>query len=174
MKIFTVMQDGALEPQQGKSLVVEFEDGKILELTDSQQPLPPTIPDGITIWGGREPSEHAPAMKHAQLNIISVAANGIIVAPCRENVMSAITMDLFIFEQDGQLIPLTRKNVVIELNNGKTLEVVEDYAKKGLLVWGGREPVSGLTLNEAKERTESLGIYPLAANMIHVFACKLD
>lgn len=65
MKIFTVMKDGDLKPLQGRSVVVEFEDGKILELTDSQQPLPPAIPDGMTIWGGREPSEHAPAMKHA-------------------------------------------------------------------------------------------------------------
>ncbi|MEW5561018.1 hypothetical protein AB1287_12335 [Enterobacter asburiae] len=173
MKIFTVMKERALKPLQGRSVVAEFEDGKILELTDSQQPLPPAIPDGMTIWGGREPSEHAPAMKHAQLNITSVAANGIIVAPCRENVMSPIKMELFISEDSGHLIPLTSKNVVIELNNGKTLEVVEDYAKKGLLIWGGREPVSGLTLNEAKERTESLGIYPLAANMIHVFAYRL-
>lgn len=173
MKIFTVMNDGDLKPQQGSSVVVEFEDGKILELTDSQQPLPPVIPDGMTIWGGRKPSEHVPAMKHAQLNITSVAANGIIVAPCRENVMSSIKMELFISEDNGHLIPLTSKNVVLELNNGKTLEVVEDYAKKGLLIWGGREPVSGLTLNEAKERTESLGIYPLAANMIHVFAYRL-
>lgn len=174
MTIFTVEQEGELKPHQGKSLVVEFDDGKILELTACQQPLPPSIPEGLEIWGGRQPSEDAPAVKHAQLNITSVAGNGILVAPCRDNPMDAIGMSLFIADDNGSLSPLTSKNVVMALNNGKTLEVLEDYAKKGVLIWGGREPLPGLPFEELKARTASLGIYPLASNLIHVFPYKLE
>ncbi|MEQ1067194.1 hypothetical protein ABLB96_11050 [Acinetobacter sp. XH1741] len=62
---------------------------------------------------------------------------------------------------------------MLELNNGKTIEVLKDYAQKGLLVWGGREPISGLSIEQLKERTENVGIYPMSSNVIYVFPFKL-
>lgn len=169
MKIFIAEQNGDLTSHKGNSIVVEFDDGKILELAASPEPLPQTVSDGLYVWGGRDPSQETANMKQSQLNITSVAANGVIVAPCREKTGNPIGMAIFISDDNGHLLPLNGKNVVLELNNGKTLEVMEDYAKKGLLVWGGREPIPGLPLEKAKERTESLGLYPLGANVVHVF-----
>jgi len=174
MKNFVVEQNGDLTSHKGKSIVVEFDDGKILELAESPAPLPPTVPDGLHVWGGREPSEATAGMKILQLNISSVSANGIIVASCCETSTGPNGMAMFIADDDGHLRPLNGNNVVLELNNGKTLEVMEDYTKKGLLVWGGREPIPGLPLEKAKERTECLGLYPLGANVVHVFPYKLD
>lgn len=170
MKIFIAEQDGDLMLLKGKSIVVEFDDGKILELAESAELLPQAVPDGLHVWGGREPSKET----RSQLNITSVAANGVIVAPCREKTVSPTRMAIFISDDNGNLLPLNGKNVVLELNNGKTLEVMEDYAKKGLLVWGGRRPMTGLPLERAKERTESLGLYFLGANVVHIFPFKLE
>lgn len=174
MKIFIAEQNGDLTLHKGKSIVVEFDDGKILELAESPEPLPQAVPDGLHVWGGREQSKETANMKRSQLNITSVAANGVIVAPCREKTVSSIRMAIFISDDNGHLLPLNNKNVVLELNNGKTLEVMEDYAKKGLLVWGGRKPIPGLPLEKAMERTESLGLYPLGANVVYVFPFKLE
>lgn len=174
MNIFIPSQNGDLTPYHGKSIVVEFDDGKILELTKSLGSLPESIPEGIEIWGGRVPSQATASMKHSQLNVTPVAANGIIVVPCCEKVANSSGMAMLIYDNNGHINPVINKKVVIELNNGKTLEVLEDYAKRGLLIWGGREPVSGLSLEESKERTESLGIYPVAANVVHIFPFKLE
>jgi hypothetical protein len=53
---------------------------------------------------------------------------------------------LLISDDDGHLHSIKKEKVVIQFNDGKNLEVGEDYAKKGLLLWGGREPFSGLLL----------------------------
>jgi len=39
MKIFAVDQNSALTRYAGQSLVIKFDDGKILEINDSQEPL---------------------------------------------------------------------------------------------------------------------------------------
>jgi hypothetical protein len=174
MKIFIAQKSGDLTLHKGKSIVIEFDDGETLELAESPEHLPPSIPDGVYVWGGREPSEETARVKESQVNITPVAANGIIVAPGCEKPASSTGMAMFIFDENGHLLPLKDKNVVIELNNGKTLEVREDYARKGLLVWGGREPIPGLPREKAKERTECLGIYPVGANVVHVFPFKLE
>ena len=51
---------------------------------------------------------------------------------------------------------------------------MEHYAKSGLLVWGGREPDPQLPFEEVKQRTESLGLYLLAGNVVHVFPYKVE
>jgi len=80
---------------------------------------------------------------------------------------------MFVTDENAHLHPVKEKNVVIELKNGKTIEVLEDYTKNGLLVWGGRESISGLSIEQLKERTENLGIYPMASNVIYLFPFKL-
>lgn len=174
MKIFIAEQNGDLTPHKGNGNAVEFDYGEILELTESPEPLPQAVPDGLHVRGGRKPSKETANMKQSQLNITSVATNGIIVAPYRETAVSPTWMAMFICDDNSHLLPLNGKNVVLELNNGKTLEVMEDYAKKGLLVWGGREPILGLPLEKTKNRTESLGLYPLGTNVVHVFPFKLE
>ncbi len=173
MKIFTVDQNSALTRYAGESLVIKFDDGKILEINDSQEPLA-AFPEGILIWSGRAPNQDAITdLQFSQLSITPVASNGIIIAPYQEQIATAISLTMFVTDENPQLLPIKEKNVVIELKNGKTIEVLEDYAKKGLLVWGGREPISGLSIEQLKERTESLGIYPMASNVIYVFPFKL-
>lgn len=173
MKIFTVDQNSALTRYAGESLVIKFDDGKILEINDSQEPLA-AFPEGILIWSGRAPNQDAITdLQFSQLSITPVASNGIIIAPYQEQIATAISLTMFVTDENAQLLPIKEKNVVIELKNGKTIEVLEDYAKKGLLVWGGREPISGLSIEQLKERTESLGIYPMASNVIYVFPFKL-
>ncbi|WP_151686877.1 hypothetical protein [Acinetobacter nosocomialis] len=173
MKIFAVDQNSALTRYAGESLVIKFDDGKILEINDSQEPLA-AFPEGILIWSGRAPNQDAITdLQFSQLSITPVASNGIIIAPYQEQIATAISLTMFVTDENPQLLPIKEKNVVIELKNGKTIEVLEDYAKKGLLVWGGREPISGLSIEQLKERTESLGIYPMASNVIYVFPFKL-
>jgi len=173
MKIFTVDQNSALTRYAGESLVIKFDDGKILEINDSQEPLA-AFPEGILIWSGRAPNQDAITdLQFSQLSITPFASNGIIIAPYQEQIATAISLTMFVTDENPQLLPIKEKNVVIELKNGKTIEVLEDYAKKGLLVWGGREPISGLSIEQLKERTESLGIYPMASNVIYVFPFKL-
>ncbi|MDO7210095.1 hypothetical protein Q5M48_18165 [Acinetobacter nosocomialis] len=173
MKIFAVDQNSALTRYAGQSLVIKFDDGKILEINDSQEPLA-AFPEGILIWSGRAPNQDAITdLQFSQLSITPVASNGIIIAPYQEQIATAISLTLFVTDENAQLFPIKEKNVVIELKNGKSIEVHEDYAKKGLLVWGGREPISGLSIEQLKERTESLGIYPMASNVIYLFPFKL-
>ncbi|MBO8208203.1 hypothetical protein [Acinetobacter nosocomialis] len=173
MKIFTVDQNGALTRYAGQSLVIKFDNGKILEINDSQEPLA-AFPEGVLIWSGRAPNQEAITdFQFSQLSITPVASNGVIIAPYQEQIATAISLTMFVTDENAQLLPIKEKNVVIELKSGKTIEVLEDYAKKGLLVWGGREPISGLSIEQLKERTESLGIYPMASNVIYVFPFKL-
>lgn len=87
-------------------------------------------------------------------------------------------MKIFITDDGGNLIPIDGKSVVIELNNGKTIEIAEEYGRddipEGINLWGGREPSPSLPFEEIKARTESLGVYPLAANALHVFPYKIS
>ncbi|MDO8232986.1 MULTISPECIES: hypothetical protein [Citrobacter freundii complex] len=87
-------------------------------------------------------------------------------------------MKIFITDNDGNLIPVEGKSVVIELNNGKTIEIAEEYGRddipEGINLWGGREPSPSLPFEEIKARTESLGVYPIAANALHVFPYKIS
>jgi len=173
MKIFTVDQNGALTRYAGQSLVIKFDDEKILEINDSQEPLA-AFPEGVLIWSGRAPNQEAITdLQFSQLSITPVASNGIIIAPYQEEIAISMNLTMFVTDENTHLHPVKEKNVVIELKNGKTIEVLEDYAKKGLLVWGGREPISGLSIEQLKERTENLGIYPMASNVIYVFPFKL-
>lgn len=173
MKIFTVDQNGDLTCSTGQSLVIKFDDGKILEINDSQEPFA-AFPEGVLIWSGRAPNQEAIIdLQFSQLSITPVASNGIIIAPYQEEIATSMSLTMFVTDENAQLHSIKEKNVVIELKNGKTIEVLEDYAKKGLLVWGGREPISGLSIEQLKERTESLGIYPMASNVIYLFPFKL-
>ncbi|MFP5595582.1 hypothetical protein [Kluyvera sp. 142486] len=174
MNLYLIDQKGGLALQQGGSVVAEFDNGKMLELAESQQPLPAEIPDGIHIWGGRMPSASSADTAFSTLNIMPVASNGVIISPHHENnSTSGGGIVLFIAKADGALQPVKENKLLIELNNGKTLEVMPDYANKGLLIWGGREPIAGLPLEYTRKRTESLGLFPLAANVVHLFPYRL-
>ncbi|KWZ89270.1 hypothetical protein, partial [Citrobacter freundii] len=87
-------------------------------------------------------------------------------------------MKIFITDNEGNLIPVDGKSVVIELNSGGTIEIAEEYSRddvpEGINLWGGREPSPSLSFEEIKARTEGLGVYPIAANALHVFPYKLS
>lgn len=163
MNIFLVSKQGELVLQKGSRLIVEFHRGLRLELFESPTPLPPTIPHGLSIRSDCQPP--------APLNITPVAANGIVVALSQDN---SVGITMLIADAEHCLQTVKDSNVLIRLNNGKTLEVMEDYARRGLLIWGGREPIPGLPMDEVKARTESLGLYPLASNLIHLFPWRLE
>jgi len=50
LNFYIAVQNGDLTSLKGKSIVVEFSDGKILELMESPGTLPPAIQDGIHVW----------------------------------------------------------------------------------------------------------------------------
>lgn len=173
MNLYITDQKGGLALQQGGSIVVEFDNGKTLELAEGPQPLPAEIPDGIHIWGGRMPSFTTTDNTFSPLNIMPVASNGVIIAPHHENISTWGCIALFIADAGGVLHQVKDNRLLIALNNGKTVEVMADYANKGLLIWGGREPIAGLSQEEARKRTESLGLFPLASNVVHLFPYQL-
>ncbi len=88
MNLYITDPNGDLVLQNGSRIVVEFDDGKTLELTDSPQPLPAEIPEGIHLWGGRMPSE-TDYTGCSQLNMIPVAANGMIISPRHESIIAS-------------------------------------------------------------------------------------
>ncbi|ELB7898447.1 hypothetical protein RH801_005067 [Citrobacter freundii] len=87
-------------------------------------------------------------------------------------------MKIFITDNEGNLIPVDGKSVVIELNSGGTIEIAEEYSRddvpEGINLWGGREPSPSLSFEEIKARIEGLGVYPIAANALHVFPYKFS
>lgn len=172
MKIYTPRANGDLDLQKGSSIIVTFGNGKTLELTASPRPLPPGIPDGIYVWGGRVPSDTSTNTPTSRLDITPVAANGIVVSPHTDNHSRTDAITISIADDKGSMTSVDSNKVVLALSNGKTVEVMEDYAHKGLLIWGGREPDPALPLEEMKQRTESLGLYFLAANVAHLFPYK--
>ncbi|MGU9869736.1 hypothetical protein [Kluyvera ascorbata] len=173
MNLYITDQKGGLALQQGSSIVVEFDNGKTLELAESPQSLPAEIPDGIHIWGGRMPSVTAADNTFSPLNIVPVASNGMIISPHHENISTWGSIALCIADANGVLRQVKENKLLIALNNGKTVEVMADYASKGLLIWGGREPIAGLPQEETRKRTESLGLFPLASNVVHLFPYHL-
>lgn len=68
--------------------------------------------------------------------------------------------------------------LVITLNNGETIEVSDEvqdrpsHLSEGITVWEGRMPRENAPLDELKALTRTLGIYPLAANTLHLFPLK--
>lgn len=109
MKIFAVDQNSALTRHAGQSLVIKFDDGKILEINDSQEPLA-AFPEGILIWSGRAPNQDAITdLQFSQLSITPVASNGIIIAPYQEQIATAISLTLFVTDENAQLFPIKEK-----------------------------------------------------------------
>ena len=69
-------------------------------------------------------------------------------------------------------------SLVVTLSNGETIEISEEkrdrpaHLSEGITVWGGRRPRENASLEELKASTRMLGIYPLAANTLHLFPLK--
>lgn len=69
-------------------------------------------------------------------------------------------------------------SLVITLSNGETIEISEEkqgrpaHLAEGITIWGGRIPQENASLEKLKELTRMLGIYPLAANTMHVYPLK--
>ena len=66
-------------------------------------------------------------------------------------------------------------SLIITLNSDEKIEITEESSERpphlseGVTVWGGRVPKEGASLDELKVSTRSLSVYPLAANLIHIF-----
>ncbi|HFH2546689.1 TPA: hypothetical protein ACGJN3_003750 [Klebsiella aerogenes] len=78
----------------------------------------------------------------------------------------------------GENQPLEVTSLVITLSNGETIEISEEkqgrptHLSEGITIWGGRIPRESASLEELKESTRMLGIYPLAANTLHLYPLK--
>ncbi|AHE73057.1 hypothetical protein [Enterobacter ludwigii] len=179
MKILIVGPKGKLSPSEVENVIVEFSDHRKLKITDSKTPMPEEIPEGISVWGLGNTAHNEYEQDASRLNITPVATNGIIVLPhdnCGHYVdvpVSKLDLEISITPYGGGKQRVVTSSILIELKNGKTLELLEDYARRGLLIWGGREPESGLPIEEVVKRTEGIGVSPLAANVIHVFPYKI-
>jgi hypothetical protein len=178
MKIFLADPMGKLAPLEVNNIIVEFSDGRKLKLTESKVPTSKEVPEGISVLGIGKATQSAYEQSPSLLNVIPLASNGVIISPFHPYITihpaKKLSMKIFIYDQNDARQPVDTSNIVIELKSGKTLEVLLDYAQKGLLIWGGREPASRLPVEEAAKRIESLGVYPKAANIIHVFPYKIQ
>jgi len=78
----------------------------------------------------------------------------------------------------GENQSLDVTSLVITLSNGETIEISEEkqgrpaHLSEGITLWGGRIPQENASLEELKASTRMLGIYPLAANTLHLFPLK--
>ena len=81
--------------------------------------------------------------------------------------------------KNGSSHALEVTSLVITLSNGETIEISDEFegrpadVPEGVTVWGGTIPKEGAALDELKASTRGLGVYPLAANMIHLFPRSL-
>ena len=87
-------------------------------------------------------------------------------------------MKIFITDNDGNLIPVDGKSVVIELNSGGTIEIAEEYSRddvpEGINLWADENPPLHSLSRKSKPEQKALGVYPIAANALHVFPYKLS
>ncbi|MBY6255772.1 hypothetical protein K3G69_04560 [Phytobacter diazotrophicus] len=66
-------------------------------------------------------------------------------------------------------------SIILTLSNGETLEMEEVekcgpvHLSAGVNVWGGRLPEPNASLDTLKAASRTLGMYPLAANVVHLF-----
>lgn len=78
----------------------------------------------------------------------------------------------------GENQSLEVTSLVINLSSGETIEISEEkqgrpkHLSEGITIWGGRIPLENATHEELKASTRMLGIYPLAANTLHIFPLK--
>ncbi|EFH6731083.1 hypothetical protein ID517_002756 [Escherichia coli] len=77
--------------------------------------------------------------------------------------------------KNGETQHLEVSSLIITFSNGETIEITDESKVRpasipeGVIVWGGRMPEEGATLDKLKEMTRCLGLYPLASNMVHIF-----
>ncbi len=77
--------------------------------------------------------------------------------------------------KNGSSQSLEVTSLVITLSSGETIEISDEFESRsaevseGVIVWGGTAPKEGASLDELKASTRGLGVYPLAANIIHLF-----
>lgn len=70
-------------------------------------------------------------------------------------------------------------SLIITFSNGETIEITCENENRpadipeGVTVWGGKVPEENATLDKLKSTTRGLGVYPLAANMMHIFPYSL-
>ncbi|MEG9075071.1 hypothetical protein VXO23_08990 [Escherichia coli] len=84
-------------------------------------------------------------------------------------------MKIDIKNKNGNTQHLDVSSLIITLNNGETIEITDENKSRpidipeGVTVWGGRAPDK----EARKKTTRSIGIYPLASNMVHIFPYSL-
>lgn len=89
-------------------------------------------------------------------------------------------MNLTVKKVNGTVEALDVTSLVITLGCGESIEISEEcqarppHLSEGVTIWGGIMPPQGASIEELKNTTRLLGIYPLAANMIHLFPLGKD
>ncbi|TQO08044.1 UNVERIFIED_ORG: hypothetical protein FHU01_1848 [Citrobacter freundii] len=77
--------------------------------------------------------------------------------------------------ENGTTQHLEVSSLIITLSNGETIEITDENKNRsidvpeGVIVWGGKMPEEGATIDKLKNTTRGLGVYPLASNMVHIF-----
>ncbi|MFP2826031.1 hypothetical protein ACLETV_16265 [Citrobacter braakii] len=65
------------------------------------------------------------------------------------------------------------ETITIELDDGRTLEIEKEHTPKtgisGITIWGGAIQEANCRTLGSSPRAQCLGIYPLGANVIHVW-----
>lgn len=87
-------------------------------------------------------------------------------------------MNVSLKNEDGSSQALDVVSLTITLSNGETIEISAEsscrppHLSEGVTIWGGKMPSKSDSFDELKASTRALGIYPLAANTLHIFPLK--
>lgn len=81
-------------------------------------------------------------------------------------------MKIFVTDENGELHPVEGESVVLELENGKTIELAEftDWPERpnSITVWGGRQPL-GSWSEEDRHLSEQLNLSLVAGNCVEIW-----
>ncbi|SNY61942.1 hypothetical protein [Enterobacter sp. CC120223-11] len=81
-------------------------------------------------------------------------------------------MKIFVTDSEGVLREVEGETVVLELSNGKTIELAEitDWPERqtAITIWGGRQPLESWTEDD-RHKTEQLNMSLVAGNCVDVW-----
>jgi hypothetical protein len=82
-------------------------------------------------------------------------------------------MKIFVTDSTGALHEVEGESVVMQLSNGKTVELAECHyrpdAPISVTLWGGRQPQSSWAEDEALRQSEQLNLSLIAGNCVDIW-----
>lgn len=160
MKFYAINANNALTPLDVNTIIASLENGETLEFCNDG--APEGAGPALSVWGGRRPRpdwNDSERKLTRQLCLKLIAANNIVLWPAARNsneITGTDTPARFYgtTESGGALIDIHVSSILIEFDNGMTLELTLNPGIRSLLpslsIWGGRRPLSAWTIEDRK------------------------